>query len=309
MKARPVLAIVLLGACAFVAVWQYAANQGRRPAAAPGARPRIVSLSPAITETLFALGAGDAVVGVTLRCDYPPEAARLPRVGAGTSPDLEAIARLAPTMILGEITQRLSEDALAPLAPAHLLPWLTAAEIIRGVRELGVLVDRRPQAEALAGRMERQWLAPPVANAPRVLLLFGDKPGQLGPIYFVKPGSLHDTLLTAAGARNAFEGTVRGAPTLSIEGILQLDPDAIVILVADDELTPEARDLFVADFRALPSLRAVRDHRVRVLNGSILFVTGPRVLAVIEKVRAALRDMGLGSLGSLGEPAAAQGHP
>jgi len=306
MKARPVLAIALLGACAFVAVWQCAANQGRLPAAAPGARPRIVSLSPAITETLFALGAGDAVVGVTLYCDYPPEVAKLARVGAGTSPDLEAIARLAPTMILGEITQRLSEDALAPLAPAHLLPWLTAAEIVRGVRELGTLVDRRPQAEELAGRMERRWRAPPRANPPRVLMLFADKPGRVGPIYFVKPGSLHETLLTAAGGRNAFEGTVRGAPTLSIEEILRLDPDAIVMLVADDEVTPETRDLFIADFRSLPALRAVRDNRVRVLNGSILFVTGPRVLAVIDQVRAALRDM---DLGSLGEVTAPQGPP
>lgn len=303
MKARPVLAIVLIGACAFIAVWRCAANQGRLPAVVPGARPRIVSLSPAITETLFALGAGDAVVGVTTRCDYPPEAGKLARVGAGISPDLEAIARLRPTLILGEATLRLSAETLAPLAPTELLPWLTADEIVRGVRALGVLVDRRVAAGDLAGRMERRWRAPPAANAARVLMLLADKPGRLGPIYFVKPGSLHDTLLTAAGARNAYEGTVRGAPTLSLEGILQLDPDAIVILVADDELAPGTREAFIADFQALPSLRAVRDHRVRVLNGNILFVTGPRVLAVIDQVAAALRDMGLG----LGEATATQG--
>lgn len=303
MKTRPVLAIVLIGACAFIAVWRCAANQGRLPAVVPGARPRIVSLSPAITETLFALGAGDDVVGVTTRCDYPPEVGKLARVGAGTSPDLEAIARLRPTLILGEATLRLSAETLAPLAPTELLRWLTADEIVRGVRALGVLVDRRVAAGDLAGRMERRWRAPPAANAARVLMLLADKPGRLGPIYFVKPGSLHDTLLTAAGARNAYEGTVRGAPTLSLEGILQLDPDAIVILVADDELAPGTREAFIADFQALPSLRAVRDHRVRVLNGNILFVTGPRVLAVIDQVAAALRDMGLG----LGGATATQG--
>jgi len=303
MKARPVLAIVLIGACTFVAVWRWASNEGRLPEVAPGAPLRIVSLSPAITETLFALGVGDAVVGVTQRCDYPPEVGKIARVGAGTSPDLEAIARLRPTMILGEATLRLSADTLAPLAPAKLLPWLTADEIVRGVRELGALVDRRPEAEELAGRMERRWRAPPPANAARVLMLLADQPGRLGPIYFIKPGSLHDTLLAAAGARNAFEGTVRGVPTLSIEGILQLDPDAIVILVADDALTAETREAFLADFRTLPSLRAVRDNRVRVLNGNLLFVTGPRVLAVIDRVAAALRDMGLGGVtGAQGPP-------
>lgn len=308
MKARPILVLVLIGACLFVAVWLWASQMGRLPEAAPGARPRIVSLSPAITETLFALGVGDAIVGVAERCDYPPEARNIAQVGAGTSPDLEAIVRLQPTMILGEVSMRLSEETLAPLAPAHLLPWLTASEIVRGVRELGALIDRRARAEDIAGRMERRLLAAPPANAPRVLMLFmfADKPGRVGPIYFVKPGTLHDTLLTAAGARNAVETTVQGTPILSIEEILRLDPDAIMILVANDELPPETRDQFLADFRSLPSLRAVRDNRMRVLNGGILFVTGPRVLVVIDRVADALRDMGLpagaGPLGMPGRP-------
>jgi iron complex transport system substrate-binding protein len=295
MKARSVLAIVVIGACAFVAVWRWASQPDHLPQSpqTAGGKPRLVSLSPAITETLFALGAGDALVGVADRCDYPPEATKIARVGSGLSPDIEAIARLTPTMILGETTVRLSEQTLAPLAPTHFLPWLTAAEIVRGIRELGGLVDRRAQAEELAGRMERRLEVAPPANAPRVLMVFADKPGRVGPIYFVKPGSLHDALLTAAGARNAVEGAVSGAPIMSVEEILRLDPDAILILVSNDDLSPEARAQFVDDFRALPSLRAVRTNRVGVLSGSILLVTGPRVLAVIDRVAAMLRDLGL----------------
>jgi len=295
MKARRVLVIALIGACAFAAVWLWASKRGLLPETAPSAKPRIVSLSPAITETLFALGVGDSLVGVTRRCDHPPEVAKIARVGAGTAPDLEAIARLKPTMILGEtmLRLRLPEDRLALLAPTHLLPWLTASEIVRGVREIGALVDRRAQAEELAGRMERRWSVPPPENAPRVLMLLADTPGRIGPIYFVKPGSLHDTLLAAAGARNAVEGSVRGAPILSLEEILRLDPDAILLLVADNELSPETRDRFIADFRSLPSLSAVRHDRVRVLHGDILYVTGPRIFAVIDQVEGALHDMGL----------------
>ncbi len=293
MKVRSVLAIVFITACAFVAVWRWAPRTGHLRGTSGGDKPRIVSLSPAITEVLFALGMGDAVVGVDKWSDYPPEAAKIARVGSGMSPDLEAIARLSPTMILSETTLRLSEQTLAPLAPAHFLPWLTAAEIVRGVRELGALVDRRREAEEIASRMERRLRVAPPADAPRVLMVFADKPGRLGPIYFVKPGSLHDALLTAAGARNAVEGAVQGAPTMSLEEILRLDPDAILILVANDDLSPEARDQFLADFRALPSLRAVSNHRVGVLSGNILLVTGPRVLAVIDRVADMLRDMGL----------------
>ena len=310
MKARTLLALalVLVGAGAVVLLARHGSQVERAPAAkagdggASGAAAydttRIVSLAPAITETLFALGKGGSVVGVSLYSDYPAEAKQLPSVGAGTSPDLEAIARLKPTLILGEQTKILPADKIAPLGPTKLLPWLTPAEIVASVRELGGIVGREAEAEALARRMEARWKAQPAANAPRVLMLFGDSPGRLGgPLYFAKPGSLHDALLVAGGGKNAIEGEVSGMPTISVEGLLRLDPDAILLLVADDDLPAEKRAQYVKDFDELATLRAVRERRVRVMNGSILYVTGPRVLAVIDQVAAALGDMGFAAAG------------
>lgn len=270
---------------------------------------RIVSLAPAITETLFALGKGDRIVGVAMYSDFPPEAKQLPQVGAGTNPDLEAIARLRPTLILGEATKILPAERLAPLGPTRLLPWLTPAEIVRSVRELGALVGNRAQADVIADEMERQWSVEPASGAPRVLMLFADSPGKIGPMYFAKPGSLHEALLVAAGGRNAITEEVSGLPTLSVEGLLQLDPDAIVLLVASDDLSEEARARFLADFAELETLRAVRQRRVRVLSGSILYVTGPRVMAVSDQVAAALRDMQLLPTGAAAAPPSAPPAP
>lgn len=291
-----VLAVVVLAVRG--AAVQSPASRAGAGAGAGGAAPaydaaRIVSLAPAITETLFALGKGSSVVGVALYSDFPAEAKQLPSVGAGTNPDLEAIARLRPTLILGEATKILPAERLAPLGPTRLLPWLTPAEIVASVRELGAIVDSRAQADVIADEMERRWSAAPGPGAPRVLMLFADAPGKLGPMYFAKPGSLHEALLVAAGGRNAITGEVSGLPTLSVEGLLQLDPDAIILLVASDELSEATRAQFLADFAALETLRAVRERRVRVLHGSVLYVTGPRVIAVIDQVAAALRDMQL----------------
>lgn len=318
MKARTLLALalILVGAGAVVLLARHGSTVARAPARAGGAAgdagaagpaaydtTRIVSLAPAITETLFALGKGDALVGVSLYSDYPVEAKRIASVGAGTSPDLEAIARLSPTLILGEETKILPVEKVAPLGRTRLLPWLTPAEIVRSVRELGAIVDRRAQAEEIASRMEQRFRAAPAASSPRVLMLFGDAPGRIGPMYFAKAGSLHDELLVAGGGRNAIEGEVQGAPTLSVEGLLRLDPDAILLLVADDELPAERRAQYLADFEALSTLRAVRERHVRVLHGSVLYVTGPRVLAVIDQVAAALRDMGYGEAAAAELPA------
>jgi ABC-type Fe3+-hydroxamate transport system substrate-binding protein len=301
MRPRWILAFVLVGAVAIVllAVRGSREERPKAPTASTVATApaydasRIVSLAPAITETLFALGKGAAVVAVAMYSDFPPEAKQLAQVGAGTNPDLEAIARVRPTLILGEETKILPASRLSALGPTRLLPWLTPAEIVRSVRELGAIVDRKAQAEAIAAEMERRWNVTPAAGAPRVLMLFVDAPGRIGPMYFAKPGSLHEALLVAAGGRNAVEGEVSGLPSLSVEGLLQLDPDAIVLLTASDDLSDAARAQFLADFAELSTLRAVKQKHLRVLNGSILYVTGPRVMAVIDQVQAALRDMGV----------------
>jgi ABC-type Fe3+-hydroxamate transport system substrate-binding protein len=324
MRPRWILAFVLAGAVAVVLLAMRGSREERagKRAAAPApsaaaavaAKPaydasRIVSLAPAITETLFALGKGEAVVGVAMYSDFPPEAKRIAQVGAGTNPDLEAIARTRPTLILGEETKILPASRLEALGPTRLLPWLTPAEIVRSVRELGAIVDREAAADAIADEMERRWNVKPAAGAPRVLMLFVDAPGRIGPMYFAKPGSLHEALLVAAGGRNAIEGEVSGLPTLSVEGLLRLDPDAIVLLTASDELSEAARAQFLADFAELSTLRAVKLGRVRVLNGSILYVTGPRVMAVIDQVQAALRDMGVVAPAPAPAPAAVPAPP
>src|SRR5262249_38147498 len=108
-----------------------------RPAPAAGGRPRIVSLSPAMTETLFALGAGDQVVGRTEYDNYPAEVRKLPAAGTSLRPSYEAIVRLAPTLIVGQAIKDAPLAELERIAPTRLLPWLTVADIAAGMRELG----------------------------------------------------------------------------------------------------------------------------------------------------------------------------
>ena len=100
---------------------------------------RIVSLAPAITETLFAIGAGDRVVGVSDYCNDPPEVARLARVGTSITPSFERIARLEPTLIVTEKNASSRGHELDRLAPTFALSWLTLDEIVAGIRKLGRL--------------------------------------------------------------------------------------------------------------------------------------------------------------------------
>ena len=173
--------LVVLGLIGVLA----ACSERTAPASSPST-PRLVSLSPAITEVLFQIGAGAQVVGISDYCKLPLEAGSRPRVGTTLTPSYEALAGLRPTQILGERTMQSPQQALSALAPTTLLPWLTLEDVVASTRQLGQLAGHPEQAEALAlqlkGTLSRR--APP--KALRVLLVIGDTP-ELSTVWYVKP--------------------------------------------------------------------------------------------------------------------------
>ena len=261
------------------------------PAPAGDGRTRIVSLSPAMTETLFAIGAGADVVGRTEYCDYPPEVLKLPTAGTSLRPGYEAIVRLAPTLIVGQATKDAPLADLQRIAPTHLLPWLTVADICAGMRELGRLTGHLDAAEALARRYQEELSVPAPMDGPRVLLVIEGTPGRLDEIYYLRQNSVHGACLNAAGARNAMPEPVLGVPpVMGIEKLIAVDPDVVIVLAAHP-LSPAERDQILKDWRALPMLAAVKRDRVRVVDGHDFYVDGPRMLRLVPILRDALRSM------------------
>jgi ABC-type Fe3+-hydroxamate transport system substrate-binding protein len=261
--------------------------QRSAPPASTQAR-RIVSLSPNVTETLFALGAGDQVVGVSDYTVLPSGTPALPKVGTTFAPDFEAIARLKPTLLVDQQIQQAPSEALAALAPLKVLPWLTLPEVVSSVRELGRLSDRESQANTLADRLQATLSRPAPKDAPRVLLVLGDAAGTLSEVWYMKRGSLHGAALEAAGARNAVAEDVAGPPNLSLEGLIAVDPDAVLVLVHATGLEPARQAQALAPWKQLAGLRAAREDRVRLVIGPDVESTGPAILDVVERLRAAL---------------------
>jgi ABC-type hemin transport system substrate-binding protein len=263
---------------------------GREPVATA---PALVSLSPGITETLGALGALDRLVGRSDWCGLPEEASALPSMGSGLTPRLEAIAAVQPATVLvdGSVGTRLED--LRALAPVEVLPWLTRDEVIGSVRRLGVLTGQQAGAAALVARLQRALVvSPPTGEVARVLLVLGGEGLDGGEVWFVRRDSLHGAALHGAGARNAVDRDVVGAPQLSLEGVLALDPDAIVVLV-QGEINEAGRAAMVADWGRLSPLRAVQAQKVAVLAGPHTLSPGPTVLEVTERLRALLLSLDL----------------
>lgn len=258
---------------------------GKKPAVS-GAR-RLVSLSPAITETVLALGGGDELVGVSDYCTLPAGTQR-PRVGSSLTPNYEAIAGLHPSLILSDGSAGSKQRELGALAKCMVLPWLTLADVVGSTKTLGQVLGRSAAGNGLAQKLDARLSRRPAPDAPRVLLLLSYDPDRPAEIWFIRPNSLHGAALNAAGARNAVAHDVPGLPRLSAEQLLELDPDQVFIIPAPGA-TLELKRQMLAAFARFTTLRAVKESRLAVVKGNES--VGPSILQLVDSLALMLQKM------------------
>ncbi len=257
------------------------------PARAAGASParRVVSLGPALTEMLYAVGAGDRLVGRTSFCNYPPAAAKVPAVGGATGWNEELVTSLRPDLILALEGRTAEVERLARLSRARLevLPTRHLADVWRNLARIGELVGERPRATRLVADLRakvesRRKAAMARREHPSVFYMVWDQP-----LMAAGPQSYLGDLVTLAGGRNIVPESNAGSyPTFSWEALLAADPD--VILAARD------RGAALENLKArYPRLKAVRAGRVRTLPDDLISRPGPRVVQALDAVEAALR--------------------
>ncbi len=272
-------------------------------ATAPQGAPRVVSLAPAVTETLLALDATEHLVGVSQYCRGPLEA--LPRVGTAITPQLEAIARLRPTLIVSSLVAGGQLQPLSRLAPTRELPWLHLHEVVASIRELGALVGREQEGGELADRVAQTLSASPPEDAPRVLLVMSYGDTGSNEVWFIRRNSLHGALLHAAGGRNAVAADVAGQPRMSVEELLRTDPEQIVLVVDSEQVSEAEARRRLRGLLALEPLGAVRDGKIGLLRAPNPLSVGPNILDLVEPLRQELERLASAALptgGPNGDP-------
>jgi iron complex transport system substrate-binding protein len=248
---------------------------------------RIVSLVPAVTEMLFAVGAGGQVAGVSSYDEYPPEVKRLPRVGALLDPDVEKTLALQPDLV---VTYGSQTDIQAQLGRAGVTTFryrhAGLAGIFLTLQELGAAVGRREQAAALVRQLRTELDTIRARTqglpAPRTLLVFERDPTSLAGIYVSGGrGFLHE-MLTVAGGRNIFADVARESVQPSQETLIARAPEVILEIRATRPADAAVREAERLAWNALGSVPAVRRGRIYFLTGDYLVVPGPRVAAATE---------------------------
>jgi iron complex transport system substrate-binding protein len=261
-------------------------------AAAQAPPSRIVSLIPALTDMLVAMGAAPQLIAVS-SYDDDPKVKDLPRVGALLDPDLERILSLRPDLVLVYGSQ---QDLKTQLARASIAAYdyrhggLT--HVMATIRDLGKRVGRAAEAETVATNIERRIAAvnerTASAKKPRTLLVFGRERGTLRGIYVSGGSGFLNDMLEAAGGLNVFADVTTESVQASSELILARAPEVIIELRTTGAFSESALTREIESWNALSSVPAVRNGRVHLLVGKSLNVPGPLVADGVEQMARVL---------------------
>lgn len=246
---------------------------------------RIVSTAPSITEMLFALGLGERVAGVTTFCNYPPEAAKKPKIGTYLRPDVEMILSLRPDVVLAERSM-IRQAITLPTLKLNVVEVddATVPGILGSIRRIGVLCGVRERAETLCssirGGLDSVRRRTERLPRRRVLFIVGRTPGRIEDLIAAGRTSYLNEIIEIAGGVNIMADAGIAYAKVSMEEILTRDPEVIIDMgemSRTQGVTESQKRAVVALWGRYPHLTAVKRRRVFAVASDIFVVPGPRV--------------------------------
>lgn len=242
---------------------------------------RIVSLAPSITETLFALGLGDRIVGVTSYCDYPPEAAQKEKVGDTLKPSIEKIVALKPDLVIASTSSQLEQfvrDLDKVGIPVYVSNPRDVAGVLASIETIGEITGAHDRARDLIASLRARISAiesglAEVKERPKVLFILG-----VEPLITVGGKSFIDELISRAGGESISSDVEAEYPQYSLESAVARRPEIIFLQTGESKL-PER----------LSQTPAARDNRVFQLDDNLLMRPGPRIVDGLEQMAARIQ--------------------
>jgi iron complex transport system substrate-binding protein len=241
---------------------------------------RIVSLAPSVTEMLFAIGAGEQLVGVSQFCNYPPEALMKPKVGYA-NPNLESLVALQPDLVVAP-SEIVKPDIILKLdqlkIPVFVLKDSNVEDIFVHIQTLGRMLNRSTTANAVAmelrGQVAQIKQRTERLSPVRVLYVLNSQP-----LITVGPGSFIDQLIVLAGGVNVGAKSGTSYPRLSMEAVLQDDPEVLVFPVGETEGISDSEQ---QAWRQWSTITAVKRGRLHQIPADLLNRPGPRIARGLE---------------------------
>jgi iron complex transport system substrate-binding protein len=274
----PLLFIIFFSGISFA--YQVTDEIGRIINISPSPR-HIVSLAPGITETLYALGLADKIVGVTSFCNWPPSALQKQRIGGFINPSIEQIVSLKPDLIIATADGN-RQDTVRQLERIGLPVYVTSPSdtngILRSISRLGEITARKNAAAILVRQLQKRLsnIGAQIRHKskPRVFFQIG-----LEPLITVGEKTLINEVIERAGGINMASHDTARYPRYSPEGIMAGSPDIILFAPMANDKEFIAVKKFWQQFEGVP---AVKNNRIYPIDTDLISRASPRIVDAIE---------------------------
>ncbi|MGA1794795.1 MAG: ABC transporter substrate-binding protein [bacterium] len=256
---------------------------------------RVISLAPSITEVLFALGAGDRVVGVTTFCDFPPEAQKREKVGGYYDTSYEAILSMQPDLVIVLTEHEKQRESLTEMGISLLVvDQRDTRGILDSILTIGRMFGRETEARTLisdiTARMGGIGKRIRGLPRPRVMICIGRTigTGTIEDVFICGRKGFYHEMLTLAGGVNVYDGPSLQYPAVTGEGITRMNPEVIIDIIPDlvDLGLNEAE--VKREWHRLKGVDAVKNGRIYVLGDDHVATPGPRFILTLEQMARVL---------------------
>jgi iron complex transport system substrate-binding protein len=283
---------ILLFIAVFIFVWLQPEKTLQDSSVSTLSTPqRIISLAPSITETLFAVNAGDMVVAVTDYCQYPAQVKNLPKVGGYLDPNLEQIVRLKADMVILLERQNALKKQLNQLGIATLsIDNSSLAGIRRSIIDIASAVDQTAKAENLISDFDDRLKAirQKIEGQPKpkvlIAIAHSSNTNYLDKVYIAGQQDFYNDLLPFVGAINVYQGTRLRVPALSTEGLLRLNPEIIIDIVPDAEVYSPDIATLKQQWQRLDKIHAIQNNQLHIIQADYAVIAGPRIIQLAEQL-------------------------
>ncbi len=255
---------------------------------------RIISLAPTITETVFALGAESKLVAVTSYCKFPPEAQDLPKIGGLFDTSLETVVALKPDLVMmldghAGLKHKLTGLGIRVLSVHNE----SIDQIYDSILRIGEAVGAQTKAREMVKQKKSDLAAvlskvKPAPSLRILVVIYANTSDAVTSAHVAGANTFYDDVLNTIGVSNA-AAKLKGYPTVSAEGLAEIDPDIIIDISLTD--SPVHRARLQASWRRLSFLRSVRDHHVFLLRRDKSSFPGPRFVETIRVISSVTRNV------------------
>lgn len=273
MKALFTILLALCGGLAQAAI-SVVDDSGQRVVLARPAQ-RVISMAPHVTELLFAAGGGVRIIGAMNYSDYPAEARSIPLIGSTSQIDLERVVALKPDLLIvwqsGNTARQIAQLQSLGIPVFHSEPRKLET-VATSLERFGRLLGTEPQAQAAAARLR--------AKVAELNKRYGSRPpvpvfyqAWDNPVYTLNGDQIASDAIRLCGGRNVFGALKTIAPQVSVEAVLQLDPE---VIVGGKLYTPQDRGLSI--WQPYQGMTAVKRKNLFTLDEELLTRPGPRIV-------------------------------